>query len=46
MAFDGKEIECEGTREIKLTVQFIRLKTKAIVLSKVTDGIDIITCTK
>lgn len=42
MTVDGKEIECDGTREINLTLQGIWLKTKVIVLSKRIDGINII----
>lgn len=39
---DGREIECEGTKEVILAVQGIRLKTRAIVLAKVIDGIDVV----
>lgn len=39
---DGKEIECDGTSEINLTVQDIHIKVKVIALSLVINGFDMI----
>lgn len=39
---DGREIGCEGTKEVELTVQGTRLRLKVIVLAEVINGIDVV----
>ena len=42
VSVDGGEIKCEGTRNIELTVQGVRLRLRVMVLRKVLDGIDVV----
>ena len=42
VAVDGREIRCEGTRDVELIVQGVRLRVRAIVLGRIVDGVDIV----
>ena len=42
VAVDGREIICEGERNVELTVQGTQLGIKAIVLRRLIDGIDVV----
>lgn len=42
VAVDGREVECEGTKEVELTVQGVQLSIRVIVLVKVIEGMDIV----
>ena len=42
MAVDEREIRCEGTRDVELIVQGVRLKIRAIVLGRNVDGVDVV----
>lgn len=42
VAVDGREIVCEGERNVELMVQGIQLGVKAIILRKLIDGIDVV----
>ena len=42
VAVDGREIRCEGTRDVELVVRGVRLSVNAIVLGSIADGVDIV----
>ena len=42
VAVDGREIRCEGTRDVELIVQGVRLSVRAIVFGRIVDGVDIV----